>query len=88
LRYGLRFTKKAQKQFNALEVYTQKRICDYLNKHVHGCENPRATGKRLSENMSDYWRYRIGDYRVIREIQDDSFVVLAVKVGHRSKAYD
>ena len=86
--YRLRFTRKAHKQFAALDKYVQRKIQEYLNKYVHDNENPYAVGKRLAENLQGYWRYRIGDYRIICEIKDDIFEVIAVKVGHRSKIYN
>jgi len=51
-------------------------------------DGPRARGKGLSGDLAGYWRYRIGDYRVIAEIQDSRFVVIAVTVAHRSDVYD
>jgi mRNA interferase RelE/StbE len=85
--YTLEFTNKARRQFDALDKYVQGKLRDYLNKHVDGSSNPRAVGEPLSGNLSGYWRYRIGNYRVVCEICDDIFVVTAVKLGHRSKIY-
>ena len=62
-------------------------LLKWLDKHIDGCEDPRAFGKSLTGNLSDQWRYRIGDYRVLCEIQDDKMVVLAIKVGHRRSVY-
>jgi mRNA interferase RelE/StbE len=83
--YTLRFTKKAQKQFDALDKDVQKRIRDYLDRNVHGNANPRLVGKVFAENMAGYWRYRIGGCRVICEIRDGICEVLAVNAGHRNK---
>jgi mRNA interferase RelE/StbE len=81
------FSRKAEKQLDALDGYTKKQINAYLRKNVAGSMNPREHGKRLSANLAGYWRYRIGDYRVICEIRDDSLTVVALQVGHRSKIY-
>jgi len=88
IKYKLRFTKIALKQFNALDKYVQGKIANYLNQYVHNSPNPRIVGKPLTENLDGYWRYRIGDYRVICEIHDDIFEVIAIKIGHRSKIYN
>ena len=48
---------------------------------------PRSRGKALTGDRSGQWRYRIGDWRAIVEIQDQRLVVLVVEVGHRSKVY-
>ncbi len=51
-------------------------------------KNPRLHGKGLTANRSGQWRYRIGDYRLICDIDDDRFVILALSVGHRRNVYD
>ena len=50
-------------------------------------KDPRVRGRGLTADLSGYWRYRIGDYRVIVEIRDDALVIVAVALGHRSRAY-
>ena len=68
------------KQFKKLDKFTQKQIKTYLEKIR---ENPKAKGKMLVANRSGQWRYRIGNYRVIVNIQDSDMVILALEVGHR-----
>ena len=51
------------------------------------CGDPRQRGKGLTENLSGLWRYRVGDYRVICEIQADRLVVLVVRINHRGTVY-
>lgn len=51
-------------------------------------ENPRVLGKPLSGNMDGLWRYRVGDYRILAKIEDDTFIVLVIHVGHRKNVYD
>ena len=51
-------------------------------------EDPRSRGKPLSANLAGLWRYRIGDYRLFCDIQDDKLIVVAFEFEHRSKAYD
>ncbi len=56
-------------------------------KILQNIENPRQKGKTLTKNLSGLWWYRVEDYRIIGEIQDDEMIVLALRVGNRSKVY-
>lgn len=55
---------------------------------MQGCENPRLHGKGLTADKVGQWRYRIGDYRLIAEIEDKEITILIVNIGHRSEIYD
>jgi mRNA interferase RelE/StbE len=77
----------AERQLKKTAKQTQRRILDYLYDRIEGCKNPRHFGEPLKGNKSGYWRYRIGDYRVIVEIQDSKCVVLAIAIGHRKNIY-
>lgn len=86
--YRVETTPRFDKEFKKLDRYTQKMVKAWITKHLSGCENPRASGKGLTTNQKGRWRYRIGDYRVICEIQDEKLVILALTVGHRREVYD
>ncbi len=77
----------AEKQLRKLDKPVQKRLLDWLEDRIEGCKNPRHFGDPLRGEMAGLWRYRIGDYRVICEIQDQQLVVLALAVGHRREIY-
>ena len=77
----------AEKQLRKLDKPIQKRLLDWLEDRIEGCKNPRHFGEPLRGEMAGLWRYRIGDYRVICEIQDKQLVVLALAVGHRREIY-
>ncbi|MBE0502427.1 MAG: type II toxin-antitoxin system RelE/ParE family toxin [Desulfuromonadales bacterium] len=77
----------AERQLRKLDQPIQKRLLDWLEDRIEGCKNPRHFGEPLRGEMAGFWRYRIGDYRVICEIQDQQLVVLAVAVGHRREIY-
>ncbi len=85
--YSVETTKRFDKEFKKLDRYTQMIIKSWIEKNLVNCENPRAHGKGLTSNRSGQWRYRIGDYRIICEIEDDRLVILALSVGHRSEIY-
>ena len=77
----------AEKQLRKLDKPIQKRLLDWLDDRIEGCKNPRHFGEPLRGDMAGLWRYRIGDYRVICEIQDQQLIVLALAVGHRRETY-
>ena len=59
----------------------------WIEKNLVGCTDPRKHGKPLVENRKGQWRYRIGDYRLLAEIDDDKLIIFAIDFGHRSKIY-
>ena len=72
-------TPKFAKSFKKLDPFVRKQIKAYLNRVT---ENPRAKGKALVANRTGQWRYRIGAYRVIVNIQDNELIILALEVRH------
>ena len=77
----------AEKQLRKLDRPIQRRLIDWLEDRIDSCKNPRHFGEPLRGEMAGLWRYRIGDYRIICEIQDQQLVVLALTVGHRRENY-
>ena len=61
----------AERQLGKLDRPVQKRLLDWLDARIDGCKNPRHFGEPLKGNLAGLWRYRVGDYRIICEIQDD-----------------
>ncbi len=86
--YKVKYTQKAIKQMKKLDKYTQKLIYAWIDKNLQDCENPRIHGKGLVENKSGQWRYRIGNYRLICEIQENEVIILVLEVGHRKDIYE
>ena len=82
------FDKKAEKDMKKLDKTQAERIYSWIMEKIDGCENPRTFGKPITGSAAGNWRYRVGEYRVVCEIQDDVCLVLVVKVGHRSRVYD
>lgn len=77
----------AEKQLRKLDRSVQKRLLDWLDDRIEGCKNPRHFGESLKGELGGLWRYRVGDHRIICEIQDDRFIVLALAIGHRREIY-
>lgn len=88
MNYRIVFTDRAKKQLKKLDKHTSSLIIGWLEKNIEGTENPRAYGKGLVENKSGQWRYRIGDYRVICEIQEKEIIILVLEIGHRREIYN
>lgn len=86
--YSVETTERFEKEFKKLDRYTQRIIKAWISKNLEGCENPRQSGKGLVANRSGQWRYRIGDYRLICQINDNKLVILALTVGHRREVYE
>ena len=88
MKYRVELTEKAKKQIKKLDKHTTSLIIGWIDKNLQGCENPRIYGKGLVANRSGQWRYRIGDYRLICEIQDKKITILVLEVGHRRNIYE
>lgn len=84
--WTIKFTRTFQKEVQKLDQPIQRKVKNFF-KELESCENPRSKGKPLTQNLSGLWRYRIEDFRIICEIQDNELVILTLKIGHRSKIY-
>ena len=80
------FSDKSKKELSKLDHQAVQQILDFLNEEKLR-KLPKSTGKALVGNLKGLWRYRIGDYRVICEIQNEQLLVLVLSIGHRSKIY-
>ncbi|MEM6711089.1 MAG: type II toxin-antitoxin system RelE/ParE family toxin [Pseudomonadota bacterium] len=85
--WTVRFDRKALKQLGKVPRADQKRISNYLKNRVARFENPRDAGDPLHGQFQGYWKYRVGNYRVIVDIQDDELIVLVIRIGHRREVY-
>ncbi|WP_259650367.1 type II toxin-antitoxin system RelE family toxin [Shewanella morhuae] len=86
LAWKVELADSAKKQLARLDKTQAQRITKYLRR-VMSLEDPRDAGKALTGNLRTYWRYRVGDYRVICEIRDTELVIVAVEIGHRREVY-
>ena len=86
--YKVKYTAQALKTLKKLDKQTTKFLLAWIEKNLVDCENPRIHGKGLTANKSGQWRYRVGDYRIISEIQDNEIIILILNIGHRKNIYD
>ena len=77
----------AVKSLRKLNKQTQKNITHYLKSRIETKDSPRRFGKGLTSNKSGLWRYCVGDYRIICNIEDAKLIVLVVATGHRKSIY-
>lgn len=84
--WTIQYTEKSRKLFNKLDKPTQKRISHYLDTKV--ATNARLHGYWLTGDKKGFWRYRVGDYRIIAQLEEDQLLVLIIRVGHRKDVYD
>ena len=87
MKYSIVFEKKADRQLKKLEETQQRLIVNLLARHLEHTNNPRLHGKALKGILKDYWRYRIGDYRLIADINDDKIIIIIIETGHRKNIY-
>ena len=83
-----RFQHTSEKSLKKLDRHVSATITSWIRRNLEGCTNPRLHGKGLTANRSGQWRYRVGDYRLIADIQDDVVVILIMTVGHRRDVYE
>lgn len=83
--YTVQITPAAQKQIKKLAPPAARRIRSFLEDTLQGIANPRVLGKPLINQ--DFWRYRVGDYRLLASIQDGQLLILVVAVAHRREIY-
>ncbi|MFZ1641573.1 MAG: type II toxin-antitoxin system RelE/ParE family toxin [Candidatus Contendobacter sp.] len=77
----------AAKALDKMDAPTCNRIRRFIRERLRGTDNPRQWGKALTGRYAGLWRYRLGDYRLVCQLQDARLVVLVVKVVRRDKAY-
>lgn len=86
--WTINYTESARRQLRKLDKQAALRILDFMDERIAAQEDPRNTGKALTgPTLGAYWRYRIGDYRIICDIQDGALCVLVIEIGDRREAY-
>ena len=85
--WQVKFSETATRQLKKLRKQTQRDILKYLKKRIETDDDPQRYGDPLRRSLSGLWKYRVGDYRLICEVQQEEIVVLVLAVGHRRKVY-
>ena len=87
MKYKVLFEKNTDKQLKKLDATQQRIIISWISKNLENSSNPRILGKSLKDNLKEYWRYRVGKYRIIAEINDDEVKIIIIEIGHREDIY-
>jgi mRNA interferase RelE/StbE len=87
LAWQIIFNQKAKSELKKLDASIQRRVIDYLNNKILNLNNPRQLGGALHGKLQGFWKYRIGDYRILTKIDDNILTVLVIKIGHRRDVY-
>jgi mRNA interferase RelE/StbE len=78
----------AQKNLRAIDNQNAVRILRFLHDRVAALEDPRSIGEALKgSQLGEFWKYRVGDYRVIASIEDAAVRILVVRIGNRRDVY-
>jgi mRNA interferase RelE/StbE len=87
LAWTIEFSRAAEKSLLGTDHATRKRIARFIDEKLENSADPRLLGKPLQGVLKEFWSYRIGDYRLICDIQDKRMVVLVIDIGHRREIY-
>lgn len=85
--WRIEFHPDAARELGRLDRTTAARIVRTLETRIATLDDPRTLGAALRGEHAGYWRYRIGDYRVVARIEDGRITILIVRVGHRREVY-
>jgi mRNA interferase RelE/StbE len=88
LAWRIEFDDSAIDDLAKLDKQVAKRITKFMSERVAALDDPRSIGEPLKgSQLGDFWKYRVGDYRIISDIQDDVLQVFVIKVGNRREVY-
>lgn len=85
--WKIKITETALKEIKKLGPQAAKLIFDFLNQRLAQVDNPSGIGEELKHDLSGYWRYRVGEWRLICELKEDLLIVFVLRAGHRRNVY-
>ena len=85
--WKIEYSGRALKSLKKLDRSVAQRVVGFMKQRVAVLNDPRILGKPLKGELGTFWRYRVGDYRLLCNIDDDRLVVLVAIVGHRRQIY-
>jgi mRNA interferase RelE/StbE len=88
LTWRIEFAESVARRFRKLDSEVARRITRFLRERVAPLADPRSLGAALKgDELGRFWKYRVGDYRIIAEIRDREVRILVVRIGHRREVY-
>ncbi len=86
--WTIELTSTATGRLAKLDKPVAQRIRKFLQNRLATLADPRTIGQKLQgKTLGEFWKYRVGDYRIITKIEDDRLVVLVIDIGHRREIY-
>ena len=86
--WRVEFVPEAEKDLRKLDKPVRRRILAFLHERIRSSDDPRSIGEALAgPDLGKFWKYRVGDYRIVARIEDTIVRILIVRVGHRREVY-
>ncbi len=85
--WTVKISQRTEKAIAKLDSQAKHKIQHFINKQLPNFDNPRQTGKALQGNLKGLWRYRVGDYRLVAQLNDHELIILVLELGHRKDIY-
>ena len=86
--WAIEFDEAAKKELARLDRQVASRLLDFLKQRVINLKDPRSVGQALKgSKLGEFWKYRVGDFRIIASIQDQKMIILILRVGNRREIY-
>jgi mRNA interferase RelE/StbE len=86
--WRIELDKAAERDLDKLDPQIARRILRFLHDRVASLDDPRSIGEALKgSRLGEFWKYRVGDYRIISSIEDEAVRILVVEIGNRRKIY-
>jgi mRNA interferase RelE/StbE len=88
LAWKIEYADSVRDQLRKLDKPVARRILDFMDERFANLEDPRSVGEALkSARLGSFWKYRVGDYRVVASIEDGAVRILVVRIGNRREVY-
>ncbi len=88
MQYQVVYEKKAIKSLSKIDKAQQNIILAWIEKNLINTDSPKKYGKALKGNLKEYWRYRVGDYRILADIDGEQIKIIIFNIGHRKDIYN
>ena len=85
--YHVKLSDKSLKTLQKMDKQVARMMLAWIEKNIEGTDNPRMMGKGLSHDKKGIWRYRVGNYRILANIDDHELLILVIEIGHRKDIY-
>ncbi len=88
MNWNVELMAQAERDLSNLDPQMARRILRFVYERLAKLENPRSIGESLhGPNLGEFWKYRVGDYRLVAKIEDNRLLILVVRIGHRREIY-